>query len=354
MDFTLFDRLFIRPFYARNAGTLLVVMLLAFGFMRPADHEALITATLGSPLLLGLVGLGWALYGLKTGAFVSAQLTAPENRFLQAFRLRPRAHRLLVWAWVQAGLLLPVLGYAGWMLARAAHYRQWYAGVVLVAYVLGLLGVGTLAADYRLHHPAAGRWRLPVLRLQLPYLLFFPAHWLRHEPLSLVLTKAFSGLLLVGVCRIYPTDDYDERLLLLGLLLAVLGHGQVGGQLSQFEQRYLLMLPNLPFSRWQRLLRYTALYGLLWLPEALLLGWNCPTAVPRSYVCWLWLTGWVWLLVLHGLAYGRPPNPERWLARVFGAFVVGLVLIMYGMPVGVWLALGTGLAALLNAPARRT
>ncbi|HLL96251.1 MAG TPA: hypothetical protein VK404_14820, partial [Spirosoma sp.] len=140
--------------------------------------------------------------------------------------------------------------------------------------------------------------------------------------------------------RLYPTDDYDQRLLLLGLMLALITHSQVGRHLHAFEQRYLLLLPNLPLSSAQRFGRYAITYGLIWLPELLILLRNYPTAIGFDYVAVLWLTGWGWLLLIHGLAYGRNVAPERWQTVVFAAFIGGLLAIMFGLTVGVWLAIG--------------
>jgi hypothetical protein len=337
---TLLNKVLVGPFYARNAGTFLVIMLLTFGFLSAVEHKALITAALGSPFLLALVFVLWSLYLLKTVSFIWQELIVPEHLFLQTFWLVPTLKRWSLWLAIQASLLLPIIAYAGWMLQIATHYQKWDALSAISIYIISLILVGAALADYRLRHPNPDGLRLPQLRVKLRYELFFPMHWLRHEPLSAVLTKAFSGLLLAGVCRLYPTDDYDQRLLLIGLLLAVLGHSQVGGQISSFERQYLLLLPNLPLSWYQRFSRYLITYGVIWLPELLILLRNCPDAVQLDYVVWLWLAGWGWLMLLNSLAYGYDVLPDRWLTGVVGGFIFGLLAIMFGVPVGVWLVLG--------------
>lgn len=337
---TLLNRVFVGPFYAQNAGTFLVVILLAFGFLRAPEHVALITAALGSPFLLGIVFVLWGLYLLKTTAFVRQTLTSPEHLFLQTFWLTPTPTRWLLWLAVQTALLFPVIGYGYWMLTVAVKLQHWTSFSAIVGFILILVTTGAGLNDHRLRHPSPGAFRLPHFTVKLPYELFFPTYWLRHEPLSLVLTKVFSGLLLAGVCRLYPTDDYDQRLLLIGLLLSVLGHSQVGGQVSAFERHYLLFLPNLPLAWWQRLGRYALIYALIWLPELLILLRNCPAAVGLDYVIWLWLAGWGWLLLLHSLAYRYDILPERWLSGVFAGFIGGLLFIMFSLPVGIWLVLG--------------
>ena len=333
-------RLLVLPFYVRNAGTFAVGFYFAFGFMRLMDHEALITATLGSPFLLSLFVLAWVLYTVRTVSFVRGQLAAPEHLFLQTFRLMPLRTRWLYWLLLLAELLTPVILYAGWMVARAVHHQTWGSLVAIILIVPGLVVAGVAGADYRLRHHTPNALRLPRLTFRLPYSLFFPTYWLRHEPLSLLLTKLISGGLLVGVCRLYPTDDYDQRLLLIGLMLAIITHSQVGRQLNAFEQRYLLLLPNLPLSVTKRFGRYMLIYGMIWLPEGLILLRNYPIDVSLMYIVGLWLTGWGWLLLLHGLGYGRDVSPERWQTVVFAAFIGGLLAIMFGMPMVAWGLIG--------------
>ena len=337
---TILHRLLALPFYVRNAGTFAVVFYFIFGFLRPMDHEALITAALGSPFLRALLFIIWTLYTSRTVGFIHGQLTTPEHLFLQTFRLMPGPTRWLYWFVLLVNLLLPVIGYAGWMVARAVHYQSWGALTAIVGTVGVLIGAGMIGADYRLQYPAPDSVSLPRFRFRLPYTLFFPTYWLRHEPLSLLLTKLISGGLLVGVCRLYPTDDYDQRLLLIGLMLAIITHSQVGRQLQAFEQRYLLLLPNLPLSVWQRFVRYGFTHGLIWLPELLILLRNCPSTISYSYIIGLWITGWGWLMFVHSLAYSRTITPERWQTVVFSSFIGGLLAIMFGLPLVAWAMLG--------------
>jgi hypothetical protein len=46
------------------------------------------------------------------------------------------------------------------------------------------------------------------------------------------------------------------------------------------------------------------------------------------------------LLLLHSLAATRTIAPERWQTSVFWAFILGLVSIMFGLPISVWLLIG--------------
>ncbi|MBC3784581.1 hypothetical protein [Spirosoma utsteinense] len=337
---TVLYRVLVLPFYIRNAGTFGLVFYFAFGFMRPMDHEALIASALGSFFLLILFALAWVLYTARTVSFIRGQLAIPEHLFLQTFRLVPIRRRCFYWFVLFTQLLLPIIGYAAWMLARAVHYQSWASLLFIILAVLCLLIGSVLAVDYRLLRPAPDTVRLPSLRFRLPYELFFPTYWLRHEPLSLVFTKLISCGILVGICRLYPTDDYDQRLLLIGLMLAIITHSQVGRQLHQFEQRYLLLLANLPLSVARRFGQYALIYGLIWFPELLIVLHNGPISVPVYYLIGLWLTGWGWIMLLHSLGYSRSINPDRWQIAIFWGFIGGLLAIMFGWPLLAWGVVG--------------
>ena len=100
---TLLSRIFVGPFYAKNAGTFLVLIMLAFGFLSANEHRALIMAALGSPFFLAIVFGLWSLYLIKTISFIWQELTAPEHLFLQTFWLIPAPKRVALWMATQNG-----------------------------------------------------------------------------------------------------------------------------------------------------------------------------------------------------------------------------------------------------------
>ncbi len=331
----------VRPYYIRNAGFLGVIFYLAFGFMRPTDHYALMAAILTSPFLFVLTTLLWALYTLRATVFVRQLISEPPHRFLLSARLLPPTIRWSGWVLVAVLLLLPVEGYASWMISHGVIHQLWVANGAIVGTVLALVGLSAGAIDHRIRHPYPTRTiRVPRPQRPVPYVLFFPGFLLRHRPVALLLTKAASLGLLVGVCRLYPTDDYDQRLLLIGLMMSLLTHAPVCRTVYEFETIWLRILPNLPFSDISRLTRYALTYALLWLPELPLLLYNRPTEITLTYVVLLWFTGLAWLLLFHARSYRADFNPDRWMQVLLLGFLTCLMLIMFGVPVWIWLAIG--------------
>lgn len=337
----LFLQTLVRPYYARNAGFFGVVVYLAFGFMRPQDHHALIAAILTSPFLLLLTALLWSLYTLRATVFVRQLLNESPQRFLLSARLLPRPVRWGGWLLVAVMLLMPVEAYAGWMVALGAKHQLWLSNGAVVLIVLALVGASAAGIDHRIRYPyPTTAFHLPRPNWTIPYELFYPIFLLRHRPVAFLLTKTASLGLLVGVCRLYPTDDYDQRLLLLGLMMSLLAHAPICRTFFEFENTWLQLLPNLPFSRANRLARYALTYALLWLPELPALLYNGPQEISASYLVLLWLTGWTWLLLFHTRSYRSVWDADRWMPQLLWGFIGGLLLIMFGVPIGVWIGLG--------------
>jgi hypothetical protein len=331
-------RTLVQPYYTRNAGFLGVILYLAFGFMRPMDHHALIAAILTSPFLLALTAGLWGLYTLRATIFVRQLLDEPPQRFLLTARLLPRPLRWGGWLLVAIMLLIPVEAYAGWMVQRGIFHQTWVANWIVIGVVTALVAASAGAIDHRIRHPyPAQTIRFPRPNWTIPYTLFYPAFLLRHRPVAFLLTKAVSLGLLIGVCRLYPTDDYDQRLLLIGLMMSVLAYAPICRTFFEFETTWLRVLPNLPFSRFHRLSRYALTYALIWLPELPVLLQNKPQTVSFGYMALLWLTGWGWLMVFHVRSYRPNWNPDRWQQKLLFGFLAGLVLIMFGFPAWGWL-----------------
>jgi len=245
-------------------------------------------------------------------------------------------------------LLTPVLAYAGYVFTVG-----WLEGArgslaVLSGSVVLLSLLPLLAVEYALRFPSP-RFRLSLPlpgQLTTPYPLFFLRHRLHHEPLTLLLTKAGSLLVLAGVCALYPTDDYDLRLLLLGALLAAALHAGLVYQLYRFEAVWLRLARNLPIPPLRRAVLHALILALLLVPEALLLIRNQPAAVTAGETISVWclLTGLVF--GLYSLLWLRHRSPDQLMPLVFGMVILYFFPVMYQLPAFL-LGLGTLLLALL-------
>lgn len=335
---TILRKVIVNSFYRQNAGLLFVVLLMAGSFMRGQDHIALAEYAVNSPFLLGLYQVLWAAYTLHASRFTVRLFR--ENEVLYHLRLIPATRRFVSLFITQLLLLQPVLLYTAFVFWISLQTGTPLSGLQLLVGTIGFCLLPLLGYNYSLRHPNPA-YRTAVLRERLtrwfttPPLLFFPRYLLHRQPVLLFLTKGSTILLLLALLWLYPTDDYDIRLLALGLLVTALSHSTMLYQLYQFEHEQLVLLRNLPISMSKRILQYAALMALLLLPEALLLVRYQPATLSASNVTSVWTFGHSLLLVQFGLLLPRHRQLDQLLPQVFGLLIGYFFLIMYQCPLWV-------------------
>lgn len=342
----------VREYYRQNTGFLFLVLMFGFGILRPEDHIALASYVFASPFLLVLVFGLWALYHLKTLFFVRQRFLWDSHSFLYELVLIPAtARRFLLWA-VQMMLWLPVVAYAAFVGYFGWKTGQRSAVLLTGGYLLLLPLTGVGAYEYRLFRPNPDT-RLNQLsayinrRFTKPYWSYFVLYLFNQAPVLLFLTKAFTCAVVVGVCRLYPTDSYDERLLSLAGAVIGMVHLVILLHLYEFEHVQLPLLRNLPLSPGKRFVHYSCLFTLLILPEILFLFRYLPQGVSFLYAlewCGL-LIGLLWLI--FGRFLQKHHTMEHLLKLGVYAFVALYFLVMFRLPLpviiflclsaGVWL-----------------
>jgi hypothetical protein len=343
----------ILPFYRKNAGFFLVVLLVGFGMFRIQDHVYLMRLCLESPVVFfAVAGSLWALYSMKTAAYIEKALGLPEMEFLYQLRLFPPRTLLFSGLQVQLSLQLPVLAYGIWMCRTALTYRL-FSGLGLTMATLFVFLAGPLVLyNYWLQHPnPSGRKPWPRVdfwrKSTKPSLLFFPLALWESEKATFFMVKPASALLTVLVCRLYQTDAYDPRLLSIGVLLVGMIQSSIGPVFHRFEQEQFSFFRNLPWTLPIRFLWFYGVYLLVLLPEGLLLVTNLPNGVSFSYLLSAVLFLSALSIASHCLLYVRPSDPEGNPKLYFAAFFFSALCIMFQIPAWVlalgWLCVAYGL-----------
>ncbi|MFC5409935.1 hypothetical protein ACFPMF_11495 [Larkinella bovis] len=344
---TLPEKLVVRQFYLQNTGLFIVVLMLGFGFLSSNEHIALATYAVHDGFFLAGYLTLWLLYTVYVVRF-SWQLFQTSD-LLQLFRLVPPVKRTTILYLLHFQLLMPVIAYAGFMLWVGSKQGTLAANVVvtLVAVLLTLMPLPFVERALRHPNPERFSGNLSAWlrqRLTTPYVFFFIRYLFREQPATLLLAKTGSCLLTMGVLALYPTDDYDIRLLLLGMLLAGAFHAGIIFELYQFEATQLLLLRNLPVSLVKRVLAYGGILATLLSPEAVLLLYNCPADVAVWATVGVWFFGLSLLLLQYAFLLSRHYDRDRFMGRLFWPMIAYFLLIMYRLPV--WsLMLGGGIVA---------
>jgi hypothetical protein len=199
---------------------------------------------------------------------------------------------------------------------------------------------GIAAYEYRLFRPNPDT-KLSAFsgylnrRFTKPYWSYFLLYLFKDNPVLLFLTKGFTCFIVLGVCKIYPTDSYDERLLSLGALTIGLVHSVLLLHLYEFEHLQLPLLRNLPLTLPQRAAQYFLLFAFLLLPETLFLVRYLPKDVSWLYAIQYWgfMMGLLWLI--FGRFLQRHYIMDTLLRQAFYAFFSGFFLVMFHVPAGI-------------------
>lgn len=344
---TVLRKTIVEQFYRQNAGLFFVVLMLAGSFLRAQEHIALAEAAVHTPFMLGLYQMLWLAYTLFATRFAVGVIR--QTDVLYYFRLVPTPRRWLGLLAAQLVLLTPILVYAtfvGWI---SVQQRTGLSTVQLIAGAVLMLVLPVFWLDYALKTPnrqsltanVEAAWRE---RFTTPYPLFFIRYLLSDQPVLVFLTKGGTVLLMLGILNLYPTDDYDVRLLALGLLFVAVSHSSMMYHLYQFEHERLSLLRNLPIPVSRRLGTYALIIALLLLPEGILLLRYRPIDLSIGVIAGVWAFGHSLMLLLFTVLFVRHRQPDQMLPVVFALLLAGFLTIMYQLPLWGLSVLGWAIA----------
>ncbi|MBO0950231.1 hypothetical protein [Fibrella forsythiae] len=343
--YTVLAKTLVYPFYRQNAGLLWIAGLLAGGFMRESDHVALATYAVSSVTVLALYVAIWLLYTLLATRFAVSMI----NRYdvLLHLRLFSPINR---WAGLGTSQLLlmgPALGYAWFVIRIARQEKQVWAIATIGGSLLLIWAAGISWYEYALRHPnPVSRWATWVNRIRryvrTPYSLFYLRYLLNEQGTLFWRTKLGTGLVWIGILKLYATDhyqinlfrtpDYDLRLIGLGGLLVGLGHATVVYEQYRFEHRWLPIYRNMPVPDWRRWAGYVGQFALLLLPEALLLLYHLPADQPLWRTIGAWAFGVSLLSVQQGLLFRVHRTPDRSMTVVYIMLIAYFLFVMFRIP----------------------
>ncbi len=336
--FRILNLTIVKEYYRQNAIFIFAVILFAFGFLRASEHITIIKLALKLPSLLALTFLVWAIHALKVILFSLRMFKSKSNEFLYNIRLFSPINRFLAFGLMQLSLLQLTLLYSLWMIKIGIEEQAFFEVLAIIACNIILILAGILAYEYRINRPnTISITPKPIqsllAKLRTPAYLFFIRFLLAKQPVLLLSTKLFACFILVGVCNLYPTDAYDERLLALGGLFVAAGHSVFCQQYLNFEFQYLSFSRNLPVSSERRILCYLLAYSILLLPESIVLVRNLPNSV--SYIFALALVIFVlsMIFLLHHIQYISSISKDKFLKGSFFTGILFLLLIMFQIPV---------------------
>ncbi len=325
-----------REYYRQNFAFYALIVFVAFGFMSGREHMQLTSVIISRPQLLLFVVVVWFLHVLKSTQFFSMNLKLPENQLFQDFTLRPISLVISELILLQVTLNLPFLSYAIFMITVAFSKEAHLAGflVLLINLILIIVPAAWHFSRLRNFHVSMNNWSVvPSLPgIKLPS-LFFLRHLLQNKITLFVTSKLYGILLLIGCARLFPTDDYDQRLLAIAIFLAGLGQMAIAREFRDFTNSKMQFERSLPLTITNRFFYLFMGSCFLVIPEILILNYYWFSLLPYVYVisaslCFISVQ--VFWLAAQFISIDFFENYQT---RLFFAGLFHFMLIMFHIPV---------------------
>jgi len=162
----------------------------------------------------------------------------------------------------------------------------------------------------------------PVFILPLFYV------WHNRKQMLLV-TKFFSlGIMFVFI-KYFTPDAYDIRPLLLCFLLSSVSNCTLVFEIRNFENEYLVISKNFPFTVFRRFIQVVLMYTVLMLPELIFVWKGCPLHFHLSDYFQLALISIALPVLLHTWLLTDNITMRVFIKIVFGISMAVFFIVLY-------------------------
>jgi hypothetical protein len=335
----IFFKLFIKQFYAINAGYFLFFFILFFGVVNPADlvffHVSIMLGLFNSPVLMAVIMLLWLLYFSKCVFFGIKTINKPENNFLtnlQAFSFK-RQWALFFFNVIL--LYLPVLIYSCFVVALA--FKQQHAGIafILIGYQLIVCSTGAFAWYFNLNMTAKknnSRLAYVLSRLNTVGKIRFPFYLLTftafHRKITFFCIKLFS-MFVFYILFVLNRSDFNFINFNVIFLIVIMAHAILPFYYISFMERDLSFYRNLPVPLVKTGLIYIITYCIVLIPELLFLLVNALDHVSLTDIFLLYGVAVVNLLLFTALLYMEEMRMKEYFKIVFAVFFVSIFALHF-------------------------
>jgi hypothetical protein len=331
-------RVLVIEFYKVNAGFFFLAIGLCFGFLSGREHLALAQAFVSSPTLLLIPFIIWGLYTVKVIQYNRLEFSKTENNFLyHCASLTTNQLWICCLSVAFKQFNLPFL-YAIFLSIVALKQQELDSLIEITGVFISL----TVVVGYKLRaevlHPGLNK-KISLLKNKIDswfvrqHIWFYPEWILRQQPLMVIGTKIFSGLLIIGVSRLYLFDSYDERLMAMGCTLAFSSNLALVYFYHRFDSLHFNLMRSLPIPLLKRLNSFMVTMILLNIVEAGLIFNYYPSPLSAYHCVELLLFGLSIYLLALAVLYIKSVEMEKFIQYVFTASFSWFILILFKMPV---------------------
>ena len=320
-------------FYQQHVGLFLVAFYLLFGMIQGYDlilfHKALLLSICSSPINLLILFSIWILYAVKSLLFLRNKLTQEDYSFTKQLMVVPKKEQITLWIKVYSFLLVPVLCYASLILITSIisqYFFSFFATVLMLLLIMISLSIYTFRFNNLSFNVSKSSINLPSIRIKKPFWSWPIWYLLNEQRLILLMCKIVSFVFFKAILLVFADMPNEIRIYLTALLAVVLSHAVLILNLTKFDAFYNSFAKNLPVNAIKRLIYWIVVFGLLLVPELILLVAST-VITPLQFVnCVLFCLGS--MLVLQSMVYFFKANTDRYLQYLLFFFFVSMFAIL--------------------------
>jgi hypothetical protein len=322
-------------FYQQHVGLFLVGFYLLFGMIQGYDlilfHKALLLSICSSPLnLLILFGV-WILFAVKTVLFVKYKLAQEDYVFAKQITIISKKAQIILWIKVYSFLLAPILCYATLVVIISIIHQYFFSFFATIA-MLGLMMILLSIYSYRfsnLNFNISKTWiNLPPIEIKKTFWSWPIWFLLNEQKVMLFICKIVSFLFFKAILLVFVDIQNDIRIYLTALLAVVLSHAILVLNVIKFDAFYNAFAKNMQIDAIRRVIYWVFVFGLLLIPEFILLLFSTHITVIQFGNCLLFAISS--MLVLQTLVYLLKANTDRYLQYLLFFFFISMFAILGG------------------------
>jgi hypothetical protein len=324
---------FVAEYFRQNVFFILIVLLVAFGFLSGAEHKQLVISAAKSKVFLFYIFGAWIVYFFFNILF--AFRTLAKKEFQIYFNINQLTGLKPVMIWVYAYFMCsPLSIYYGFhMIFRGLYEGYIFMPIAVIVFHVIFTLLGGLVLYFRTLKTQESSLNInfqfnAFSFLKKPFPLFFVAELFKTRPMMLLLVKFLAFLLISFFVYLFPTDDYDHRLFSIALVMIAFANYPLIQEWLIFENQKSNFIKALPISTPKNIFYMLATILILVVPEILVFAFKTPSFVNLSYVFSWAISLIIFILGIKTLFY-VPIKSEQMQQNLFWLFIVFLILVMY-------------------------
>jgi hypothetical protein len=272
-------KIFVTPFYKKNAGFFLFFFFLFFGTVSPDSivlyHLSLIQSILSSYVTLAGVLILWLLYNFKCSSHIYKSIKNKEGEYLYLLQELPFRKQIQLFITIELLLFAPILLYILVIISRAIHDEKVIKAGILVSFAL-LTCIGSAYNFCRIiNNTYISNKSISFLensiQKQSKKFIYLLLYFSILKKKKLLAALKLLSLMIFYIALVWNGDRYDHDSLVLFLLIILLTHAVIAFQYVQFIERALVFIRNLPVSTFRIFALYYLASILLFVPELIYL-----------------------------------------------------------------------------------